>query len=233
MNQRQSWESVVREFASKKYVHKRNEFCYEVSMSDRCNNHYVGRFMSEDDARKIAIQTKIEMVRDNIVASGFDPSEVVASSAYPYLAHCSGVIFSVHGRVMRPSTHRCGYLQTVLNGRNCSIHTLIAQTFIPNPNNWPCVNHKDGNKANNDISNLEWCSHSQNTVHSFSTGLQIPLKGEEIRNHKLNADQVQYIRQVCVPGDKVLGATALARRFGVNRTTILDAFYHKTWRHIS
>ena len=52
------------------------------------------------------------------------------------------------------------------------VHRLVALAFIPNPNNLPCVNHKDGNKLNNSVENLEWCNYSENTLHSFKTGLQ-------------------------------------------------------------
>ena len=51
------------------------------------------------------------------------------------------------------------------------IHTLVAKLFIPNPENKPCVNHKDGNKNNNDISNLEWNTYAENTQHAFDTNL--------------------------------------------------------------
>ena len=51
------------------------------------------------------------------------------------------------------------------------LHRLIAKAFIPNPNNCEFVNHKDGNKANNCIDNLEWCNTSQNTKHAYDTGL--------------------------------------------------------------
>ena len=45
------------------------------------------------------------------------------------------------------------------------VHRLVARFFIPNPLNRRCVNHKDGNKANNHFSNLEWCTHRQNALH--------------------------------------------------------------------
>jgi len=54
------------------------------------------------------------------------------------------------------------------------VHRELAKAFIPNPNEYRCVNHKDGNKLNNDISNLEWCTHSQNNQHAYDTGLRVP-----------------------------------------------------------
>ena len=53
-----------------------------------------------------------------------------------------------------------------------NLHRLIAETFIPNPYNLPCVNHKDGNKKNNNIENLEWCTYSYNTKEAFRLGIQ-------------------------------------------------------------
>ena len=54
---------------------------------------------------------------------------------------------------------------------NLYIHRAIALAFIPNPENKPCINHKDGNKLNNSIDNLEWCTHQENMIHAGKTGL--------------------------------------------------------------
>ena len=51
---------------------------------------------------------------------------------------------------------------------NCTVHRLVAETFIPNPNNLPYINHIDEDKTNNNIDNLEWCNHQQNIEHSVS-----------------------------------------------------------------
>lgn len=54
------------------------------------------------------------------------------------------------------------------------VHRAIALAFIPNPNDYPIINHKDGNKLNNSIENLEWCTYQHNIQHSFDNGLQTP-----------------------------------------------------------
>lgn len=68
------------------------------------------------------------------------------------------------------------YVILCSNGKvkNIAIHRLVATAFIENPDNKPIINHIDGNKLNWDISNLEWSTYSENTIHAYKTGLKDP-----------------------------------------------------------
>jgi hypothetical protein len=73
----------------------------------------------------------------------------------------------------RPNKHGYYSINMCLNGKvkNTLLHRLIAITFIPNPDNKPQVNHKDGNKLNNSVGNLEWCTRVENSRHAWDNGL--------------------------------------------------------------
>lgn len=86
--------------------------------------------------------------------------------------------------LLKPATDACGYFRCALSKNNIlttyKVHRLVAQAFIPNPNNYPQINHIDGNKKNNNVENLEWCTNSMNQVHAYSHNLNQGARGKGI-----------------------------------------------------
>lgn len=107
-------------------------------------------------------------------------------------------------RILKTGKNSCGYALVVLmknNKRhNKLVHRLVAEAFINNPENYAVVNHIDGNKQNNNVSNLEWCSTSYNMKHAYLTGLnrkikaviQLDLTGKIIRKYNSVRETEQY-----------------------------------------
>lgn len=87
----------------------------------------------------------------------------------------NGRIDNRKGKILKPKVDKYGYETIVLtkNGKrkNYTIHQLVAKAFIPNLENKKTINHIDGNKRNNNISNLEWATEKENQIHKWKTGL--------------------------------------------------------------
>ena len=98
-----------------------------------------------------------------------------------YQASDKGFIFSKkRNKILIPHPNEKGYLRVCLHVKGKSttqkVHRLVALTFLENPNNLPEVNHKDGNKLNNRVDNLEWCTHTHNMREAFKNNLIPPRK---------------------------------------------------------
>jgi len=144
----------------------------------------------------------------------------------------------ITGRILKTYVSGRGYesLRFTLDGgkKTITIHRAVAIAFIPNPNNYAEINHKDGNKLSNNFSNLEWCTRSQNERHKFDTGLYDPsrISGEHNGNHKLTVENVKYIREHFQRKSKEFGAIAMCQKFNVNRKTITDVVNGKIWKNV-
>ena len=90
-----------------------------------------------------------------------------------YNIFSDGRVWSNHSETfIKPWIGSVGYLQLRLSGHMHLQHRIIANTFIPNPYNHPVVNHIDGNKLNNNVTNLEGCTYSYNNQHAWDIGLE-------------------------------------------------------------
>lgn len=102
-----------------------------------------------------------------------------------YLISNLGNVFSIpryrkHGGLLKPQISKEGYRMQLLTKNNqsklCKVSRLVAKAFIPNPNNYPVVNHINGIKTDDFVENLEWCSISHNTKEAYRLGLQKPCE---------------------------------------------------------
>ena len=102
------------------------------------------------------------------------------------------VINNRWNRKVKPQPNGKGYLRFSVGGKLMFVHRLVATLYIPNPDNKPQVNHKDGNKLNNRADNLEWVTNQENRDHAVRTGLHV--SGERCPWAKLTKADVDYIR---------------------------------------
>jgi hypothetical protein len=109
-----------------------------------------------------------------------------------------------------------------------SVHHLVLETFVgPRPVG-AVANHIDGNKRNNWVRNLEWCSPSQNNLHAIDTGL-VRLRGEDHFGHKYTNEDVQMMRKLAAQG---MSCVAIARELNFPRRTVHNIVVRNAWKHV-
>lgn len=126
---------------------------------------------------------------------------------FDFIAGNKRIKYTKKGKILKQTENSHGYLCVSIHKdgkqRVVQSHILIAKTFLPNPENKPQINHKDGNKKNNAIENLEWVTARENLLHAFKTGLNPgskPWTGKKGKNHcrsipvimcSLNGEEIQ------------------------------------------
>lgn len=134
-------------------------------------------------------------------------------------------------RYLKLFQNACGYkfvsLRNAGKATPITVHRLVALNFIPNIDKLRVVNHKDGNKHNNCLSNLEWCTDEYNHRHATETGLK--ASGERVGTSVLNSKCILAIRKLLKMG---WSQGEIANLFEVSRPAINLINTGKTWSHI-
>lgn len=138
---------------------------------------------------------------------------------------CDGRIINLKwgGREVKPQLNGKGYLRVKIAGKLRFVHRLVAEKYVPNPNKFQQVNHKDGDKYNNRADNLEWVSNAQNRKHAIEKGLHV--HGEKCPWAKLTKADVLFIREH--PDAKT---SDLSKMFGVAHSTIRCVRANRSWK---
>lgn len=130
-----------------------------------------------------------------------------------------------------------GYLRVNLRtadgkDKRFMVHRLVLSSFAPIKDLEKYeVNHKDGNKENNSLDNLEWCTSSYNVKHSLIEGLKIPAKGERVGGSKLSEEDVKQIWHLLCTSSKSL--KEIGNQFGVSKYCIFDIKKQKSWKWLT
>lgn len=118
-----------------------------------------------------------------------------------------------------------GYLRVNLAGKDYKIHRLVAEAFVPNPENKEQVNHINGKTDDNRAENLEWVSPSENICHAYANGLMTNV-GEKNRNSKITEKQALEIKNSS-ESNNVLG-----KRYGLSPRYIARIKGGHAWKHL-
>lgn len=150
----------------------------------------------------------------------------------------TGKTQTLKGRVLKQRINCSGYSEVGLrrngNRATLAIHKLVAQAFISNPNNKPTVNHLNGIKTDNNISNLEWATYSENLSHAYKAGLRTPVLikdvGQKNYKRKLKPEQVVEIKRLLAAGN--LTHREIATQFSVATSTITEINIGRRWKYV-
>lgn len=135
------------------------------------------------------------------------------------------------GKILKPSPDSGGYLRLSLMraGKNkyVTVHRLVAEAFLPKVDGKTCVNHIDGNKANNRLDNLEWCTYSENIKHAIKTGLYSGISREATMKGVRRSAQNRTRRVIRSDGELFENAAEAASAIGAHHDSVYTAIRRK------
>lgn len=218
------WEAAIRGMRAKSFCITKNGK-YETFCSNHSKSISLGIFNTEEEAKDAVFNYRSTRLINSVSKFGLDINNGIIYEK-KYLVFSNGMIFNLHGNLMKGTPDRNGYIHGIINKKQKQYHVIVASCFCFHEQGKDFVDHLDGNKSHNEASNLEWVTKQENTIRSYKLGLQKPLLGEKHQNSKLHDSDIIYIRT----SDKT--PSELAKELNVDRSTIRDIIKRKTWRHI-
>lgn len=139
-------------------------------------------------------------------------------------------------KIRTQQTNRYGYKAIKMckmgNCKRCLVHRLIALAFIPTDNPKLQINHIDGDKTNNNVNNLEWVTPKENMKHAWETGLINKDHTVGSRHHKATLTEEQVVEIRSLYAAKAFTKDQLAEKYDLNKSTLSDLLYRRTWKHV-
>lgn len=143
------------------------------------------------------------------------------------------VFQTIKGRIIKPHLNAFGYEKFTGSRdgktKNLYVHRLVATAFIDKPDGKNCINHIDNNPSNNRATNLEWCTHKENSQHMIKSNRTNPPVGARSASAKLTREQVLAIRSKSANGVK---QAILAKEYGIHVVYVGSIVRRKNWKHI-
>ncbi len=143
--------------------------------------------------------------------------------------HSSGGSCNRKGKILKQNLDSDGYPIVGISGITRKVHRLVALAFLPIKLDKPQVNHKNGIKTDNHVSNLEWCDNSENNKHAYAIGLQRRFMGVDANNAKIDRAGIMAIREAA----KLFKQSEIAKYFNVSRAAICNIVAFKTYKYVN
>ena len=210
---------------------KKNEM--EKLLQAERDKHSQELFKKNEGMLDIAEIVKLEQYMQDLANPEWRPI-IIDGQESNYIVSNTGLVKNAtSGLLLAYSLDGKGYAHVGLSMNNKShtkrIHRLVAETFIPNPENKPQVNHMNGVKTCNWVGNLEWCTNSENQIHAINMGLRKILKGAEHGHCQHTEEQVHAVCRLLEQGVPVY---MVARKLNVKRSFVTGIIYQGNWPDI-
>jgi hypothetical protein len=156
-----------------------------------------------------------------------------------YAIDTSGIVWSCKRnpekwQELKSKKHKQSYPFVILSSfgtdKTITVHRLVGLSFLPNPDQLRDINHINGDKADNHVSNLEWMSHKDNVRHGIDNGFRNTATGERLANTFLTKCDVQDIYNRILAGEPNI---SIAKLYNIDRSLVSNIKRGKTWRSVT